>query len=85
MADNLIIAMWSGPRNLSTALMRSTANRDDVTKVLDEPFYATYLKNTNKSHPMRDEVIKSQLCDIDEVKNLCQKPDTGLTLSLIHI
>ena len=79
MADNLIIAMWSGPRNLSTALMRSIANRDDVTKVLDEPFYASYLKNTNKSHPMRDEVIKSQLCDIDEVKNLCQKPDTGLT------
>ena len=38
MPNNLIIAMWSGPRNLSTALMRSFANRKDVTNVIDEPF-----------------------------------------------
>ena len=53
----MIIFMWSGPRNLSTALMRSFENRTD-TKVYDEPFYAYYLKKTKLYHPMRDEIIK---------------------------
>ena len=74
-----IIAMWSGPRNLSTALMRSFANRSDVKNVLDEPFYASYLIKTKKNHPMRDEVIKSQLNNIDDVKNLCQLKLDGIT------
>jgi len=52
------IAMWSGPRNISTALMRSFENRND-TFVSDEPFYAHFLKQTGVDHPMRDEVIKS--------------------------
>jgi len=52
----MIIFMWSGPRNLSTALMRSFENRDD-TKVIDEPFYAYYLKKTQLDHPMKDEII----------------------------
>ena len=42
----MIIFMWSGPRNLSTALMRSFENRND-TKVIDEPFYAYYLKKNS--------------------------------------
>lgn len=50
------IAMWSGPRNLSTALMRSFGNRAD-TLVVDEPFYAYYLLETGLDHPGRDEVI----------------------------
>ena len=79
MHKNLIIAMWSGPRNLSTALMRSFGNRDDVSSILDEPFYASYLVSTNKNHPMRNEVIKSQLNDIDDVKKLCQKQSAGIT------
>ena len=49
--------MWSGPRNLSTALMRSFENRKD-TYVLDEPFYAYYLKKTDLNHPMKKEIIK---------------------------
>ncbi len=49
--------MWSGPRNLSTALMRSFENRKD-TSVLDEPFYGYYLKKTNLNHPMKNEIIK---------------------------
>ena len=49
--------MWSGPRNLSTALMRSFENRKD-TQVLDEPFYAYYLKKTDLNHPMKNEIIK---------------------------
>lgn len=52
----LRIAMWSGPRNISTAMMRSWGNRTD-TVVVDEPFYAFYLKQTGKGHPEADEVI----------------------------
>lgn len=50
------IAMWSGPRNISTAVMRAWGNRPD-TVVVDEPFYAFYLKTTGKKHPGADEVI----------------------------
>jgi hypothetical protein len=50
------IAMWSGPRNISTAMMRAWGNRDD-TVVIDEPFYAYYLKVTGIEHPGADEVI----------------------------
>ena len=50
--------MWSGPRNLSTALMRSFENRLD-TEVLDEPFYSFYLKKTKLKHPMFKEIIKN--------------------------
>ena len=50
--------MWSGPRNLSTALMRSFENRQD-TSVIDEPFYAYYLKKTKLNHPMKKEIIKT--------------------------
>ena len=50
------IAMWSGPRNLSTALMRSFGNRSD-TLVVDEPFYAHYLQITGLAHPGRDEIL----------------------------
>ena len=49
--------MWSGPRNISTALMRSFENRND-TYVIDEPFYGYYLKETNKNHPLKNEIIK---------------------------
>lgn len=50
------IAMWSSPRNISTALMRSWGNRPD-TFVCDEPFYAHYLQLTGRNHPGADEVI----------------------------
>jgi hypothetical protein len=53
------IAMWSGPRNLSTAMMRAFENRADCV-VSDEPFYAAYLAATGLDHPMRDEVLRSQ-------------------------
>lgn len=56
MADILRLAMWSGPRNLSTAMMRSWENRAD-TVVVDEPLYASYLKATGKKHPGAEEVI----------------------------
>jgi hypothetical protein len=50
------IAVWSGPRNISTAMMRAWGNRADTT-VVDEPFYPYYLKTTGKKHPGADEVI----------------------------
>jgi hypothetical protein len=50
------LAMWSGPRNISTAMMRAWGNRSD-TFVIDEPFYAFYLKATGKKHPGADEAI----------------------------
>ena len=52
------IAMWSGPRNISTAMLRSWENRPD-TYVCDEPLYAYYLKETGKDHPGREEVIET--------------------------
>ncbi|MBV8908721.1 MAG: HAD family hydrolase [Sphingomonas sp.] len=56
------VAMWSGPRNLSTAMMRSFGSRAD-TFVSDEPFYGAFLKDTGADHPMRDEVIAAMDCD----------------------
>jgi hypothetical protein len=53
------IAMWSGPRNISTALMRSFGSRAD-TIVVDEPFYAHYLAVTGVDHPGRAAVLESQ-------------------------
>lgn len=50
--------MWSGPRNISTAMMRSFGARSD-THVTDEPFYATYLRNTDVDHPGRDEILEA--------------------------
>lgn len=60
------IAMWSGPRNISTAMMRAFENRPD-TAVVDEPLYAAYLHETGIIHPGRDEVLKSQPTDWQQV------------------
>jgi hypothetical protein len=54
--------MWSGPRNISTAMMRAWGNRPDAL-VIDEPFYAYYLKATGKKHPGADEIIASSGTD----------------------
>ena len=70
--------MWSGPRNLSTAMMYSFGNRPDFD-VIDEPFYAAYLNKTGIVHPMRDEIIASQQIDPECVINdlLNKKYDGG--------
>ena len=64
MTDVVRVGMWSGPRNISTAMMRAFENRPD-TVVVDEPLYAAYLARTGLDHPMRDEVIASQPTDLD--------------------
>ena len=63
--------MWSGPRNLSTAVMRSFGARADMT-VWDEPFYAPYLMTSGKDHPGRDEIIARHETNADIVAAKCQ-------------
>ena len=70
------IAMWSGPRNLSTAMMYSFAQRADCA-VSDEPFYAAYLAASGIDHPMRDAVLASQPTNPDAVARACTGPVPG--------
>lgn len=65
--------MWSGPRNLSTAMMRSFGNRADC-HAMDEPFYAAYLARTGIDHPMRDAILTHGECDADAVIRQCLAP-----------
>jgi len=62
-SDVVRVAMWSGPRNISTAMMRAFENRPD-TVVVDEPLYAAYLDRTGIDHPGREETIASQPTDL---------------------
>ena len=66
----MIICMWSGPRNLSTAMMRSFGARADCA-VMDEPFFAPFLKATGKPHPGRDETLAAHETDAEKVADLC--------------
>lgn len=68
--------MWSGPRNLSTALMRSWGSRPD-TAVVDEPLYAVYLAATDLDHPGRDAVLASQPSSWQEVAATLAGPVPG--------
>lgn len=60
------IAMWSGPRNISTAMMRSFGARADCA-VSDEPFYGAFLKTSGEPHPLAAETIASMDCDWQSV------------------
>lgn len=62
--------MWSGPRNISTALMRAWENRDDCV-VWDEPFYGYYLDTTGSNHPGAAEVIADQGTNSDAIIARC--------------
>ena len=64
------IAMWSGPRNLSTAMMYAFAARSDCA-VVDEPFYAAYLKASGLVHPMQEAILASQPTDANLVIKQC--------------
>ncbi len=66
----MIIAMWSGPRNLSTAMMRSFGSRDDCT-VWDEPFFAPFLAATGKAHPGREETLAAHETNPAKVARRC--------------
>ena len=60
------ICLWSGPRNVSTALMYSFAQRKD-TQILDEPLYGHYLRVSGAEHPGREEIMATMNCNGDEV------------------
>ncbi len=64
------IAMWSGPRNLSTALMYAFGARGDCA-VWDEPFYAPYLAATGADHPMREAILDAHETDPNLVALAC--------------
>ena len=67
------IAMWSGPRNLSTAMMYAFGNRADFA-AWDEPFYAAYLMATGIDHPMRDDVVAAHESEPERVADRCAGP-----------
>ena len=71
--DSIRIAMWSGPRNISTAMMRAFENRRDTT-VIDEPVYAHYLSRTGADHPGKDDVLISQSTDWNSIVKLITGP-----------
>ena len=62
----MVINLWSGPRNVSTALMYSFAQRSD-TRVLDEPLYGHYLRVSGAEHPAAAEVMEAMDCDGERV------------------
>ena len=64
------LCLWSGPRNISTAMMRSFGARDD-TLVWDEPFFAAFLHRTGLSHPGRDETLAQCETEADIVAAQC--------------
>ena len=68
-----IIAMWSGPRNISTAMMYSFGNRPDCA-AWDEPFYAFSLINHGNDHPMRGEIIAANESDWNKLVEKCTSP-----------
>ena len=67
------IALWSGPRNISTAMMRSWGSRRD-TVIVDEPLYAHYLATTGREHPGREEIIAHHDPDLQSVVNRITGP-----------
>jgi len=70
------IAMWSGPRNISTAMMRSFGARADCS-VSDEPFYGAFLKASGEAHPMAAETIADMDCNWDSVTATQSGPVPG--------
>ncbi len=77
------IAMWSGPRNLSTAMMYSFGARADFA-VMDEPFYAANLQHSGRDHPMRDQIIAAHETDPAKVSEMC-KQDGAPHLYMKHM
>lgn len=80
----IVISMWSGPRNISTTMMRSFGNRAD-TAALDEPFYGEYLARTGAAHPYREETIAARPTTFDGVIRWIAEARAEPVLFLKHI
>jgi hypothetical protein len=76
------IALWSGPRNISTALMYSFANRSD-TAVVDEPLFGYFLKQTGVWRPSREEVLATMETDPQKVIDSLLEPSTDLPVFFV--
>lgn len=78
--EPLRIAMWSGPRNMSTTMMRSFGARPD-TVCVDEPFYAAYLDQTGLRHPMTEEIFATQSRDpVAVARDMTDCPDAAASV-----
>ena len=73
---SVTIAMWSGPRNISTAMMYAFGNRADCA-AWDEPFYAFSLVNHGNDHPMRNDIIAANESDWEALVAKCTKPSAN--------
>ncbi|MEO1231078.1 MAG: HAD family hydrolase [Myxococcota bacterium] len=83
MTASIALAMWSGPRNLSTTMMRSFGSRAD-TRCSDEPFYAAYLDMTGVEHPMRSEILEHHERDPARVAESLLPPPGPVEGPVIH-
>jgi hypothetical protein len=83
-ATKTILAMWSGPRNISTAMMYAFGNRFDC-EAWDEPFYGFALKTQGHDHPMRNDIINTMECDWDKLVTKCTTPSTKPLLYQKHM
>ncbi|NMD06988.1 MAG: HAD family hydrolase [Phyllobacteriaceae bacterium] len=79
-----ILAMWSGPRNISTAMMYSFGNRPDC-EAWDEPFYGFSLATKGNDHPMRDGIIAAMETDWDKLVSNCTTPSAKPLLYQKHM
>ncbi|MCA0432788.1 MAG: sulfotransferase [Proteobacteria bacterium] len=79
-----ILAMWSGPRNISTAMMYSFGNRADC-EAWDEPFYGFSLVHKGNDHPMRNEIIASMETHWDKLVQNCTTPSARPLLYQKHM
>ena len=83
----MVIHLIAGPRNISTALMYSFAQRPDIV-VMDEPFYGCYLRRTGIDHPGREEIIKSMPSDparvFDEIEGRGQEKGVVFVKNMAH-
>ena len=77
------IAMWSGPRNISTAMMRSWESRSD-TCVVDEPLYAHYLQEAGIEHPGQSEILNSQSTDWRDVTTALTKENIDSAFNIYY-
>ena len=77
----IVISMWSGPRNISTTMMRSFGNRPDVVAI-DEPFYACYLVASGADHPYRKETLDAYPSEFGEVIDWIARAALGIGASI---
>jgi hypothetical protein len=78
------ICLWSGPRNVSTALMYSFAQNDSI-KVVDEPLYGHYLRVSGAVHPGRDDILAAMNCDGDAVMRGILDAQSGMSCQRLFV